>query len=64
MKVKILPDRCQGHGMCHLACSEVFSLDDIDGHGIVLTEHVPAVLEDIVMKAVESCPEQAIVVSD
>jgi len=50
--------------MCHLACSEVFSLDDIDGHGIVLTEHVPAVLEDIVMKAVESCPEQAIVVSD
>jgi len=50
--------------MCHLACSEVFGLSDVDGHAIVLTEEVPVILEQVMLKAVESCPEQAIVVSD
>lgn len=60
MRVKIHEARCVGHGMCRMACPEVFELSDEDGHGYVLQEDVPAHLEEAVQQAVSSCPEQAI----
>jgi ferredoxin len=60
MKVRIKEDVCQGHGMCLLACPEVFQLSDEDGHGYVLIEAVPPQFEDAVDQARRSCPEQAI----
>ncbi|WP_157219427.1 ferredoxin [Flavisphingomonas formosensis] len=62
MKVVILDERCVGHGMCRLACPEMFELSDEDGHAYVTSETVPPDLEAAVDQAVRGCPEQAIVV--
>ena len=60
MKVRILEERCVGHGMCRLACPDVFHLSDEDGRAYVLSEDVPEEFEQAVDQAVRSCPEQAI----
>jgi ferredoxin len=46
--------------MCALACPEVFHLSDEDGHATANPEIVPRELEDSVLQAQRSCPEQAI----
>ena len=60
MIVRVDGDRCVGHGMCYLAAPDIFRLSDEDGHAYVLSEHVPADLDE----AVRGCPEQAIIVMD
>lgn len=60
MKVRIIDERCVGHGMCRLACPEVFELSDEDGHAYVLSEDVPEGFEEAVAQAVRGCPEQAV----
>lgn len=60
MKVRVLDDRCVGHGMCRLACPEIFELNDEDGHAFVLMEDVPPELTEAVDFAVRSCPEGAV----
>ena len=60
MRVQVKSDRCQGHAMCALACPDVFHLSDVDGHATVMKETVPAELEESVLQAQRSCPEQAI----
>jgi ferredoxin len=62
MRVRIDQNRCQGHAMCLLACSDLFALNDDDGHGYVLSEQVPVGLEESVDQARRSCPEQAILI--
>lgn len=64
MRVKIVGDRCVGHGMCRLACPEVFELSDEDGHAYVRDGNVPPEHEAAVDQAVRGCPEQAIITSD
>lgn len=64
MKVRIKNDLCVGHGMCRLACPQIFQLNDQDGHAYVLTQEVPPELEDGVEFAFGSCPEQAIEIFD
>lgn len=63
MRIKVIDDRCVGHGMCLLACPEIFVLSDEDGHASVRVEIVPAGLEEAVDQAVRGCPEQAIIVT-
>lgn len=60
MRVRIKAELCQGHGMCLLACPEIFDLSDEDGHAIILQTEVPAALFEKVGHAVQSCPEGAI----
>ena len=60
MKVRIIEDRCQGHAMCALYCPRVFALNDEDGHAYVLDENVPEDLQQHVLMAQRSCPEDAI----
>lgn len=62
MKVRLIAGRCVGHGMCRMACPEVFSLNEDDGLAIVLTELVPTALEAAVDLARRGCPEQAIII--
>jgi ferredoxin len=51
--------RCQGHGRCALASSEVFDIDD-DGYGVVIeSEPGPEHIADVKL-AVDNCPERAI----
>ena len=64
MKVKVDPERCQGHTLCAMIAPKVFELDEIDGHSSVIGEDVPADQEGQVNEAVRSCPEQAISISE
>lgn len=63
MKVAIIGERCVGHGMCLLACPELFELSDEDGHAFLRSENVPPALQEAVLQAQRGCPEQAIVTS-
>ena len=63
MKVKVDPERCQGHTLCAMIAPKVFELDEVDGHSSPISEDVPADQEDKVAEAVRSCPEQAISIS-
>jgi ferredoxin len=60
VKVRVDPERCQGHTLCAMIAPEVFQLDDIDGHSSVTSEEVPVQLEEQVREAAHSCPERAI----
>jgi ferredoxin len=64
VKVKVDPERCQGHTLCSMIAPESFRLSDIDGSSSAIDEVVPAEREDQVREAAQSCPEQAILISD
>ncbi|MEU1180362.1 ferredoxin [Streptomyces sp. NPDC005820] len=60
MKVRVDPERCQGHTLCFMRAPEVFELSEIDGHSTPVTDEVPEDQEGAVVEAVRSCPERAI----
>ena len=64
MKVRVDPDKCQGHTLCAMAAPEAFKLSDFDGHATAVFEIVPAELEQAVRDAAATCPEQAIILFD
>ena len=60
MKIRIDPERCQGHGRCYDLAPGLFG-DDDEGYGMVLGDGVvPPDLERDARLAVANCPEQAI----
>lgn len=64
MKVWVDPERCQGHTLCAMIAPESFQLSDIDGSSSAVNEVVPDDQVDQVREAAQSCPEQAIILSD
>ena len=64
MKVRVDPDKCQGHTLCAMAAPEAFRLSEFDGHSSVVSEDVRPDLEEAVRDAAATCPEQAIVITD
>jgi len=64
MKIRVLEDRCQGHAICVITCPELFELREEDGHAIVPSPDVPRELEHSAREARDSCPEQAIEISE
>jgi ferredoxin len=64
MKVWVDPERCQGHTLCSMIAPDSFQLSDIDGSSSAIDEVVPADREDKVREAAQSCPEQAIIITD
>jgi ferredoxin len=65
MKVRVDPERCQGHTLCAMIAPDVFQLDDVDGHSTAIIDgEIPADLQEKVREAVRSCPEQAIFLSE
>lgn len=64
MKVRVDPERCQGHTLCAMIAPDSFVLDDIEGHSSAVTEDVPPEYESQVREAAQSCPEQAILVTE
>ncbi|MCK2215574.1 ferredoxin [Actinomadura sp. ATCC 31491] len=60
MKLKIDPERCQGHGRCYDLAPALFGEDD-EGYGQVLGDGVvPANEQQTARLAVANCPERAI----
>jgi SDR family mycofactocin-dependent oxidoreductase len=64
VKVRVDPDRCQGHTLCAMTAPKAFELSEIDGHSAAVSAEVPADLLEQVREAARSCPEQAITVSE
>lgn len=64
MKVRVDPERCQGHTLCAMIAPDSFVLDDIEGHSSAVTEDVPPDQESKVREAAQSCPEQAIEITE
>jgi ferredoxin len=65
MKVRVDPERCQGHTLCAMIAPDVFQLDDVDGHSTAIIEgELPADLVEKAREAARSCPEQAIYISE
>jgi ferredoxin len=63
MRVRVDPEKCQGHTLCAMRAPEIFELSDFDGHATARVEEVPPGLEEAVRDAAATCPEQAIVVT-
>jgi len=59
MKVRIDPDRCEGHGKCAIAAPAVFELRD-DDLSHVLVDDIAESERENVKNAVRLCPRQAI----
>jgi ferredoxin len=64
MKVRVDPEKCQGHTLCAMAAPDAFELSEFDGHSSARFEVVPPELEKAVRDAAATCPEQAIILSD
>jgi ferredoxin len=62
MNVHVDTDLCAGFGICVGICPEVFELHD-DGYATVLVGEVPPELQDLVRRAANQCPAQAISIS-
>jgi ferredoxin len=64
MKVRIDPERCQGHGRCYDLAPALFGEDD-EGYGQVLGDGaVPPGKERDARLAEVNCPEHAITASE
>ena len=59
MKLRVDPDKCQGHARCFSLAPEIFDVDDY-GLASVIVDVVPPELEDKARLAVANCPEYAI----
>lgn len=64
MKITIDESRCTGHARCVVVSPSLFT-DDERGYGVVLGDGtVPDDLSEDARRAVNSCPEQAISLTD
>lgn len=63
MKIAADRSRCEGHGMCEALLPDIFRVDD-EGNVTVLADEVPESELDDVRLAVDSCPVQALRLSD
>jgi ferredoxin len=60
VRVRVHPDKCQGHARCYSLVPEMFDIDDYGLSTSVGDGSVPAELEDKVRLAIANCPEYAI----
>ncbi len=60
MKVRVDPDRCEGHNRCHALAPELFELDDLGNATATGGGAVPPGLEGKARLAAANCPEYAI----
>lgn len=62
MKVRVDPEKCQGHNRCYSLAPELFDVDDLGYASAKGDGTVPAGLEEKAERAVANCPEFAITV--
>lgn len=63
LQLELDTERCQGHGLCLMAASTVFDLDDDGRKAVLLVEDGATLGADVVDQlgdAEMSCPESAI----
>ena len=60
LKVKVDPERCQGHARCAALAPELFALDELGNAHEIGDGSVPAALTEKAYLAKANCPELAI----
>ena len=60
MRIRVDPDKCQGHARCYALAPELFDIDDYGQSTARSDGDVPADLEDKARLAIANCPEFAI----
>lgn len=64
MRVRVDPDRCQGHNRCCAVAPELFDVDEYGTAHALGDGAVPADLEAKARLAAENCPEYAVEILD
>ncbi|HLI54696.1 MAG TPA: ferredoxin [Acidimicrobiales bacterium] len=64
MRVRVDPEKCQGHNRCYNLAPELFDVDDLGYASARADGTVPPGLEDKARRAAANCPEFAIEVED
>jgi ferredoxin len=64
VKVRVDPDRCQGHARCYALAPDLFDVDDYGQSSVRGDGTVPVGREDAARLAAANCPEFAIEVID
>lgn len=60
MRIRVDPEKCQGHARCYALAPELFNVDDYGQSTVIGDGEVPEGLEDKARLAVANCPEYAI----
>ncbi|MGH9171677.1 MAG: ferredoxin [Acidimicrobiales bacterium] len=60
MRIRVNPDKCQGHARCYALLPELFDVDDYGQSSVRGDGTVPEALEDKARLAIANCPEYAI----
>jgi ferredoxin len=60
VRIRVDPDKCQGHARCYALAPELFDIDDYGQSTAKGDGSVPAGLEDKARLAIANCPEYAI----
>lgn len=63
MKITVDASRCSAHGRCFAVAEAVYDVDD-DGFNAMDQTEVPAGLEDAARDGAQSCPAQAITLTE
>ncbi len=62
MRIKVDPEKCEGHNRCYAIAPELFDVDDYGYASEKGDGTVPPELEDKARLAVDNCPEYAITI--
>lgn len=60
MRIRVDPDKCQGHARCYGLVPQLFEVDDYGLSSVRGDGTVPSELEKGARLAIENCPEYAI----
>ncbi|HTZ08786.1 MAG TPA: ferredoxin [Acidimicrobiales bacterium] len=60
MRIRVDPDKCQGHARCYALAPELFAIDDYGLSTVVGDGTVPPGLEGRARLAIDNCPEFAV----
>lgn len=64
MKVRVDPEKCQGHNRCYSLAPELFVVDDYGYASEAERGTVPPELEEKAKLAEANCPEHAVIIED
>ena len=64
MRLRVDPDKCQGHQRCYALASDLFDVDDFGLSTAVGDGTVPTGREHLARLAAANCPEYAIEIVD
>ena len=63
MRIRVDRVTCQGHALCAGSASELYTLDE-EGYSNVGELEVPAGMEELARRGMQSCPEGAITITE